>query len=322
MMHRREAVKWMGAAALIALAGPVIAEDQGLIRIIVPYAAGGFIDTIARLLAASMQTTLNRNVIVENKPGAAALIGTKFVQLASPDGNTLLFNASGMIALPMVQKSATYDPIKDFDPVCEVGETPSYLMVNDRVPANNMTEFLAWAHSTTDRIECGNAGINTGGHLLAQMLEKLAKIKLVHVPFKGAAEVTLAMIGGEVKMSVLVTTEALNPYIKEGKIKILGVTTKTRSSLLPDVPPIADTVPGYEYVGWYGILSPAHTPLDVRQKIASAVETALKDPTVKQRVEALYFEIGYKRPDQFAALLQESTDTHRKLVSMLGITPL
>ena len=321
MMNRREAVTWMSAAALSALAGPVIADDQSFIRIVVPFAAGGFIDTIARLLAASMQTTLNRNVIVENRPGAAGLIGTKFVQLSPPDGNSLLFHASGMVALPMVQKSATYDPVKDFDPVCEVGETPSYLMVNDRVPAKNMTEFLAYARSTTDRIECGNAGINSGGHLLAQMLEKLAGIKLVHVPFKGAAEVTLAMISGEVKMSVLVTTEALNPYIKEGKIKILGVTTKTRSSLLPDVPPIADTVPGYDYVGWYGILSPAHTPLELRQALASAIKTALQEPTIKKRIEALYFEVIYKNPDEFAALLKESTESHKKLVTMLGITP-
>ena len=321
-MDRREAVKWMGAAALTALASPVIAEDQGVIRIVVPYAAGGTTDTIARLLAASMQQTLNRNVIVENKPGATGLIGTRYVQLAAPDGNNLLFHNSGMVALPFLQKSANYDTIKDFDPVCDVGDTPSYLMVNDRVPAKNMTEFLAWARSTTDRIECGSAGINSGGHLLAQMLEKLAGIKLVHVPFKGQAEVTLAMISGEVKMNISTTTEALTPYIKEGKIKILGVSTKTPSKLLPDVPPIADTVPGYFYLGWFGIFSPAHTPLEVRQKLASAIQTALNEPATKKRIEALYFEVTYKSPDDFAQVVQESVEFNKKLITMLGITPL
>jgi len=321
-MDRREAVKWMGAATLAALAGPVIADDQGVIRIVVPYVAGGTTDTIARLLAASMQQTLNRNVIVENKPGATGLIGTKYVQLAAPDGNTVLFHNSGMVALPFLQKTANYDTIKDFDPVCVIGETPSYLMVNDRVPAKNMTEFLAWARSTTDRIECGNAGINSGGHLLAQMLEKLAGIKLVHVPFKGQAEVTLAMISGDVKMNVSTTTEALTPYIKEGKIKILGVSTKTPSKLLPDVPPIADTVPDYFYLGWFGIFSPAHTPLEVRRKLASAMQTALNEPTTRKRIEALYFEVTYKDPDEFTRLVQESTEFNKKLITMLGITPL
>jgi len=321
-MDRREAVKWMGAAALTALTSPVIAEDQGVIRIIVPYVAGGTTDTIARLLAASMQQTLNRNVIVENKPGATGLIGTKYVQLAAPDGNTVLFHNSGMVALPMLQKSANYDTIKDFDAVCDIGETPSYLMVNDRVPAKNMTEFLAWARSTTDRIECANAGINSGGHLLAQMLEKLAGIKLLHVPFKGQAEVTLAMIRGDVKMNISTTTEALTPYIKEGKIKILGVSTKTPSQLLPDVPPIADTVPGFLYLGWFGIFSPAHTPLEVRQKLASAIQTALNAPTTKKRIEALYFEVTYKGPEEFAKVVQESTEFNKKLINMLGITSL
>ena len=322
MMDRRKALQILTTSLLSACAWPAAAQDrQGLIRIVVPYAAGGQTDAMARLLAASIETTLNTRVIVDNRPGAAALIGTKYVQLAPANGDTLLFHNSGLVSLPLLQKSATYDPLKDFEAVAMVGNGPCFLMVNESVPARTVPEFLAYARSVPQGIECANSGINSAGHICAMMLEKMADLKLLHVPFKGSAEVTMALISGEVKMQVSVTTDSLNPYIKSGKIRILGVATKEKTSLEPSVPTIGEFVPGYAIDVWFGILAPAHTPLAKREMLAAAIKVALADPVLKERFAALYMDVIPRGPTEFAAVIAESADSFKSIVRELQLTP-
>jgi tripartite-type tricarboxylate transporter receptor subunit TctC len=322
MMDRRKALQILTTSLLSACAWPVVAQDrQGLIRIVVPYAAGGQTDAMARLLAASIETTLGTRVIVDNRPGAAALIGTKYVQLAPPNGDTLLFHNSGLVSLPLLQKSATYDPLKDFDAVSMVGNGPCFLMVNESVPARTVPEFLAYARSVPQGIECANSGINSAGHICAMMLEKMADLKLLHVPFKGSAEVTMALISGEVKMQVSVTTDSLNPYIKSGKIRILGVATREKTSLEPNVPTIGEFVPGYAIDVWFGILAPAHTPLAKREMLSAAVKLALADPVLKERFAALYMDVIHRGPREFAEVIAESADSFKGIVRELQLTP-
>jgi len=322
-MRRRHLLKAIASTGLAASSAAKIAtaQQQALVRIVVPYAAGGQTDAMARLLGASMDTTLGRRVLVDNRPGAAALIGTKAVQFAPPDGDTMLFHNSGFVALPMLLKSADYDALKDFDAVAMVGSSPNMLMVADSVPARNIPEFLAYARSVPDGIECANSGINSGGHISAMLLEKLAKIKLLHVPYKGSAEVTRALLSGDVKMQVSVTTDSLNPYIKSGKIRILGVASKEPTSLAPGVPTIGEFVPGYSVDGWFGILAPAHTPLDKREVMAAAIKTALEEPALKKRFEELYMEVIYQGPTKFAQTVADSIGYFKNIVEILQLTP-
>jgi len=322
-MRRRQLLRTVAGTALAASSTvKIAAAQQALIRIVVPYAAGGQTDAMARLLSASMDTTLGRRVLVDNRPGAAALIGTKAVQLAPPDGDTLLFHNSGFVALPMLLKSADYDALKDFDAVAMVGSSPNLLMVTDSVPARNMPEFLAYARSVPEGIECANSGINYGGHISAMLLEKLAKIKLLHVPYKGSAEVTRALLSGDVKMQVSVTTDSLNPYIKSGKIRLLGVATMQRTSLAPEVPTIGEFVPGYSIDGWFGMLAPAHTPLDRRETMAAALKKALEEPLIKQRFAELFMEIIYRGPVEFEKDIAASVTYFRRIVEELQLTPM
>jgi tripartite-type tricarboxylate transporter receptor subunit TctC len=317
-MNRRHLLQTAAASACLAL--PFRARAQaGTIRIVVPYAAGGQTDAMSRLFADSMQKTLGRTVITENRPGAAALIATRYVQNAAPDGDTILFHNSGFVVLPMLQRAATYDPIKDFEAVAMTGIGPNFLMVNDKVPARTMPEFLAWAKTQTNGIECANSGINSGGHIAAMLLEKLAGIKLVHIPFKGSAEVTTALITGDVKMQVSVTTDSLNPYIKQGKVRILATATKERTKLAPGVPTIGEFVPGYSIDGWFGILAPAKTPLPKREQLSAAIKKALDLPTTKERFSQLFMEVVYKGPKEFAETIASSQKDFRHIVDLLGL---
>lgn len=321
-MKRRGMLKAAAAAGLAGISSPRIAASQGgMLRIIVPYAAGGQSDVMMRVLGPSLTKTLNRQVLIDNRPGGAALIGTKLVEAAAPDGNTLLYHNSGFVALPMLLKAADYDPLKSFDAVCMTGVSPNLLLVADTVPAKDLPEFLTYARSVPGGIECANSGINSGGHLSAMLLEKLAGIKLLHVPYKGSAETTRALISGDVKMQISVTTDSLNPYIKSGKIRILGVASKGRSALAPGKPAIGEFVPGYAVDGWFGVLAPANTPLAKREEVAAAFKVALDDPAIKQRFDDLFMEIVWQGPKQFANSIAESIDYFRKMVQALELTP-
>jgi tripartite-type tricarboxylate transporter receptor subunit TctC len=317
-MKRRAALLGLGAAILGTSSRAYASE---LVRIVVPYAPGGQTDSMARLLAEHMQKALGRTVIVENKPGASALVATKYVQNAPPDSDTLLFHNSGFVALPMLNKAATYNPLTDFDAVAMVGNSPNILMVVDSVPAHSVAEFIAYAKTVPQGIDCGNSGINSGGHISAMLLEKMAGIKLNHIPYKGSAEVTRALLSGEIKMQVSVTTDSLNPFIKNGKIRMLGVATLEQSTLVPNVPPIANTLPGYYVDGWFGMLTSAQSPLEKRQAMSAAIKEGLENPALRERFLALYMDIIYQGPEQFAQSIKSSQKFFGKVVDELGLVP-
>ena len=300
--------------------GAALADSSQPIRIVVPYAAGGQTDAMARLLADHMSKTLARTVIVDNRPGAAGLIGTRYVQLAPPDGDTLVFHNAGIVSVPMLTKAANYDAIKDFDPVAETGVGPNFLMVTESVPARTFPEFLAWGRAQTKGVNCANSGINSGGHISALLLEKMSGVKMVHVPFKGSSEVTKALIQDEVQMQVSVTTDSLNPYIKAGKIRILAVATKERTKLAPEVPAISELLPGYAVDGWFGILAPAKTPLARREQLAAAIKAALDEPAIQERFKSLFMEVVFKPPTAFADDIVLAQQNFRNIVATLGLT--
>lgn len=320
-MNRRNLLQAGFAAALPWSLSTRAQMGAKPLKIVVPYAAGGQTDVLARSLALSLERTLKRPVIIENKPGAGALIGTKYVQAAAPDGDTVLYHNSGIVAVAMLQKPRPYDPIKDFAPVAVTGVGPNFLMVHESVPARNLPEFLAWARAQPGGLECANSGLNTGGHLSALLFAKMAKVQLLHVPYKGSAEVTNALISGQVKMQISVTTESLNPYIKEGKIRLLGVATKERTSLAPEVPAIGEFVPGYNMDGWFGVLAPAGTPIEKRAQLAEALRQALEDPQIKQRYREVFQEAVYRTPKEFEEAMVDSVQFYTKLINELNLSP-
>ena len=320
-MDRRKVLKSLVAAAGVAGSLPVVAQQQGVMKLVVPYAAGGLTDVMARLLAQNMQKTMQRTIIVENKPGAAGALGTRQVIQAAPDGDTLLFHNTGVVAVQMLQRAAGYDALVDLSPVAHIAEGPSFLMVHESVPARTIPEFLAYARTLPQGIDCGNSGINSSGHVSAMLVEKLGRFKAVHVPFKGSAEVTQALMTGQVKMQVSVTTEALNPHIKAGRIRLLGVTSERRSPLAPDVPPIKDFLPEFRTDSWYGILAPGKTPLDRREQIAASIKDALTDHNLRERYMAMYMEPTYRTPAEFGDVVRRSAEHWKHIIQFLDLKP-
>ncbi len=320
MLNRRELMRLAALTPIAASVRPLWAQ-QNVTKLCVPYSAGGAMDVMARIMADSMGKTLKRTIIVENRAGAAAVIGTKYVQSAAPDGTTLLFHNSGYVATPMLQKAPPYDPLKDMDPVAMVGNVPNFLIVHESVPAKTVPELIAYARTLPAGLECGNSGINTGGHISAVMLEKLGGMKILHVPFKGSSEVANALIGGQIKMQISSQTDSMVPQIKAGKLRVLGVATSKRSGLAPDVPAISEFIPGYAIDGWYGILAPAGTPAALRETLANAVKVAIEQPANKERMNQLYMDVGWRNPAEFGKVIASSVAYYRKMIDTLGLVP-
>jgi tripartite-type tricarboxylate transporter receptor subunit TctC len=321
-MNRRKLLKVLAGSAGVAGSLPGFGQQQqGLMRLVVPYAAGGLTDVMARLLAQHMQQSLQRTIIVENKAGAAGALGTRQVVQSAPDGDTLLLHNTGVIAVQMLQRAAGYDALVDLSPVAHVADGPSFLMVHESIPARTIPEFLAFARTIPQGIDCGNSGINSSGHVSAMLVEKLGRFKAVHVPFKGSAEVTQALITGQVKMQVSVTTEALNPHIKSGRIRLLGVTSDRRSALAPEVPPIKDFLPEFRVDSWYGILAPGKTPMARREQIAASIRDALADNTLRERYMAMYMEPAYRPPAEFGDIVKRSVAHWKHTIEFLDLKP-
>jgi tripartite-type tricarboxylate transporter receptor subunit TctC len=321
-MDRRDLLGLLPGAALAVAARPLAAQDRSaVVRIVVPYAAGGQTDLMARVLAPTVGQALDRTVIVENKPGAAALIGTRAVQTATPDGNTLLFHNSGFVALPMLSKGAAYDPVKDFAAVASVGSAPNFLMVHGDVPARTLPEFIAFARSRPDGVTAANSGLGSAGHLATQLLAKRAGIQVTHVPYKGSAETAKALVAGEVQMQLTAPTEVLTTQAKLGKVRFLAVGSRERTMLAPELPTINDTLPGFVFDGWYGLLTASGSPPDRVAQVSEAFGKAMAEPDIRNRFVQLYMEPRYLNPPQFAQAVAESIDFWRAVVTELGIQP-
>lgn len=224
-MNRRDSIKATASLCLASTVGAAFAQVPAApIRIIVPAAAGGTVDSMARMLAEAMRPKLGV-VVVENKAGAAGLIGTKYVQNGPSDGRTLLFAQQGFISVPLVQPGG-YEPFQDFRPVGIYARSPNFLMVHHSVPATTLPEFIAYAKSLPGGIDAANAGINSAGHLHTAWMARHAGIKVNHIPYKGVAETAQALLSGQVQMQLTATTEALNAQAREGKVRIIAMLTR------------------------------------------------------------------------------------------------
>jgi tripartite-type tricarboxylate transporter receptor subunit TctC len=283
------------------------------IRIIVPLAAGGTGDTMARLLAESMSGDIGKRIVVENRPGSGGTIGTEVVAKSPPDGYTLAMVGTSHCMNATLQK-LPYDPIHDFTPVALIANTPSVLIVHPSVSANSVQELIALSKRLPGTINYGSAGNGSTPHLHAELFKIMTGADLVHVPYKGSTPSRVAVMSGEVQAVFDGLLPSL-PLIKEGKVRALGVTNERRSRVAPEIPTIAESgVPGYVADSWYALLAPAKTPKPVIDKLYTTVQRALQSPEMKARLTGLGADPGSGAPEDLMKLLQSEIPKWGKVI--------
>ena len=286
------------------LALPLAASAQGWptrqpIKFIVVYPPGGASDVTARLIAAKLNDILGQSVVVENKPGANGIIATEFVAKSAPDGYTMLMANLGPNALnPVVYKKLPYDAIKDFQGVTLTTIVPQVVVVNPSLPVKSIAELIAYAKANPGKVSFGSAGQGASNHLSGELLNALGGIKMQHVPYKGDAPSIVDLIGGSIQVA-LPTTVAGLPHVRSGKLRAIAVTGTKRLDSMPDLPTVAETLPGYEAVSWGGIMVPAGTPPEIVKRLNTEINRILKMPDVAEKLQGLGAIIVGSTPEEF-----------------------
>jgi len=321
-MDRRDFISTLAAAAAATASSSSLAQAPArTTRIIVPFAAGGAIDVTARVIAEAARGALG-NIVIENKPGGGGGIGVDMVAKAPPDGLTLGIAAVAMHAInPWLFTKLPYDPIKDFAPITQMVRIPNVLVMNAdtarRLNIASLKDFLAYAKANPGKLNYASGGNGSAGHLGGEIFKQRAGFFAVHIPYNGGAPSQLALVSGQVDYSLdNLATAAVN--IRAGKLLPLAVTSSQRSPLLPDVPPIADTLPGFEIDTWWGLIAPAATPRDVVLRLNAAFVSALQAPETKTRFATLMAEPVPSTPEQFAGLIQRELKRYESLVKASG----
>jgi tripartite-type tricarboxylate transporter receptor subunit TctC len=277
-----------GILGLILLTASMLAGAQGYpakpIRLIVADAAGGAPDQLGRILAQKLSDSLGQQVIVDNRPGAAGALGADIAARAPADGYTLLLTTTTIYAiLPSLKKNLSYDPVRDFAPISRIATSSNVLVVNDALPARSIAELVQLAKSKPGALNYASAGIGSPAHLAGEMLNLLASIKLTHVPYKGAAPALLDVIAGNAQL-IITSPIAAGAHMNAGRVRALATTGAVRNPALPELPTIAEAVPGYEISQSWGIVAPAGTPPPVLRRLNGEIVKAMNLPEVKDRV--------------------------------------
>ena len=290
------------------------------IRLIVPSLPGGGTDITARLIAPKMSEVLGQQVVVENRAGAASMIGSEAVARAAPDGHTLLMGIATLTINPHIQRKMPFDVVKDLTPVSQAVILPNVLITHPSVPAKTVKELIGFARAHPDQLNYASAGVGSNIHLTMALFLNMAKIKIVHVPYKGSGGAMVDLLSGQVTTMTTTTLSAM-PFVRTGRLRALGVTAAKRSVALPNVPTIAEAaLPGYEAVQWYGVLAPAGTPRDVVGKLHAAVVRALQEAPVRERLLVDGAEPVGNTPDEFAAIIRNDLVKWGKVIKDAGIT--
>ena len=310
------------AAALVALA-PALAAAQAFpskpVKIIVPFAAGGTTDVVARLLGQKLTEAWGQTVIVENKAGAGGNIGADSVAKSPADGYTILMTSGSIVtANQYIYKNLTYDPAKDLVPITNVAAGPLLIAVHPSVPAKDIKEFIAYAKANPKKINFGSAGVGTQTHLAGESFAHAAGVDLVHVPYKGESAALTDLIGGQIQMVAPNLGGAIQ-HIKEGKIRALAVTSKDRASQVADVPALSELIPGYEGAGWFGLVAPAGTPREVIDRIHRDSAKILQSDEFKARLAQIGMYPVANTPAEFGAAIREESNRWAKVIKDRGL---
>lgn len=306
------------ALTVLCGAGPCLAADaypNKPVRWVVPFPPGGGTDLISRTIATKLSEAWGVQVVADNRPGGGGTIGLGIAAKTPPDGYTaVLGQASNVAVAPALYAKLNYDPVKDLQPITNVIAAPLVLVSHPSFPARNTKDLIAYARAKPDAVTFGSPGNGTIGHLSMELLKTMAKIKMLHIPYKGATLAITELIGGQIVLYASSMPPAL-PLITAGKLKALGVTTAKRLAPLPNVPTIAESgVAGYEAVNWYGVFVPAGTPKDIVAKLHADVVRVLKQPDVKERFAGEGGEVVADTPDEFAAFVRKEIPKWSKVV--------
>lgn len=311
------------AAALAPLPSAQAADPGRPVSLIVPFAAGGGVDGMGRLLAERLRSEMPQGVVVENKPGASGMLGAQTVVRSAPDGSTMLLGSAGETAInPLVFKGKMqYQPERDLVPIALVARVPNVLVANPKLPVANVEQLVAYGRAHPDKLTYATSGVGNPQHLNGELLQSLAGIKMVHVPYKGASAQLVDVAAGSVDLTFVSLAGAL-PFIKSGKVKPLAVTSATRASFAPDIPAVAEYAPLKDYAleNWFGVFVAAGTPVDMQQKLAAAIGRALRDEKFVASIRELGGEVQPMSQDEFRAFIKAQTAVFAKVVADGHIT--
>lgn len=319
MNHRVLLAVWVFVVSAFA----VHADDKypsHTVTVIVPQAAGGANDAIARVIAQKLSAVMNRQFLVDNRPGAGGNIAASLAAKARPDGYTLFLTANSMLVInPALYRSPGFDPMKDFEPIALVATAGYLVAANPNFPANSIKELIASAKASPGKIMYGSAGNGTMNHLIGEMLGKAAGIDLVHVPYKAAATAASDVVGGQIPLAVLSVPVSLG-LVQSGKLKVLGVSKATRMPLLGQVPTIAEQgVKGFESGTWQGLLVPASTPPAVLARLTAEITRIIRSPDVRAKLVGQGAEVHTMSPTEFSAFFERERKTWAAVVAQGGV---
>jgi tripartite-type tricarboxylate transporter receptor subunit TctC len=287
------------------------------VRLMVGYAAGGSADTCSRLIGQWLTERLGQPILVENRPGAGTNIATEAVVKAPPDGYTLLFVSSANVTNASLYTSLSYNFLADIVPVASLGHEPNAMLVHPTVPAKTVPEFIAYAKANADKVTMATGGVGASSHISGEMFRMLTGVGLVHVPYRGAAPALTDLLAGQVQIYFGPLLSAID-HIRAGRLRVLALTSKRRSGILPDVPTVSEFVPDYETLQIYGIGAPKGTPAEIVDRLNKDINAGLADPKIKERFAQLGTTITPGTPAAFGKFLAEETDKMTKVVKFSG----
>jgi len=318
-LTRRSALASLAALATTRAFAQTYPNRQ--ISLLVPWAPGGSTDILARIVALHLHQSMGQPVIIENRTGGAGNIGTGAAARATPDGYTILFNTMSVHTMNhALIASMPFDGVKDFSPITLLAYVTNTMVVHPSVPANTVPEFIAYAKANPGKIAYASSGPGSTNHLCAAMLEKMAGIEMLHVPYRGGAPAVADTVSGQVQLFFTAGTQSLE-HVKAGKLKLLAVTEAKRSPFLPDVPTVAETVPGYEMTVWYGAFGPPGIPKDIVTKLNGEIARALFLPEVKARMDAIAVEVASSTPEELGERMRKDAEKWGGIIKSIGITP-
>src|SRR6185295_1871327 len=314
-LSREPSLRWVSALLLVFIPGISFSQEfpSRAVRIIVPSPPAGGTDIVARVLAQHFSKALGQQFFVENKPGAGNMIGIEMAARAAPDGYTLLMVASTLALNSVLYKQVPYDPVKDFAPITLAATAPNILIVNPAVPARTLPELIALAKQKPGALSYGTPGIGTSPHLCMELLKYMAGIDLQHVPYRGTAAAVTDVISGQIAVA-FATALTAKPQVDAGRVRALAVSGPRRVEAMPNVPPVGETVPGYEAMQWYGLLAPAGVSNSTVEKLNREALVALRSREMKQRLAADGAEPLGSTPAEFGTFIRRELDKWNRVV--------
>ena len=314
-------IQWWGALLISLVAQTLAAQPYPArpIRLVIPYPPGGPTDFVGRTVGQKLSQALGQQIVVDNRPGAGTIIGSELVARAALDGYTLLFGTGGGTFLaPLMLPKVPYDPHRDFAPVSMLVQSPQVLVVHPSVAANSVSELVALAKAKPGALNFASVGTGTSPHLGGELFQSLAGIKLVHVPYKGTAPALTDLISGQVHI-LFTSMPTVLAHVQGGRLRLLGTGGTKRSAVIPETPPIAETLPGFELVTWYGIFAPARTPDAIIRRLNAEIVKALADRESHDRLAAQGLEPTPTTPEELKRYTQQDSGRWARLIKAAGI---